>query len=113
MIDRSGSSGARTEIAGIKYFGARVLHDVIDRAVQIHGALGLSTDLPLERMYRYARAARIVDGPDEVHRVTVAKRVLRGYQPHEGTWPREHIPTRRAAALEKFAVLLEEIGANL
>jgi acyl-CoA dehydrogenase len=113
VMDHKGSSGARKEIAAIKFFGAKVLHDVIDRAVQIHGALGVSTDLPLERMYRYARAARIVDGPDEVHRVTVAKRVLRDYKPHEGLWPREHIPTRRAAALEKFAALLEEVGANL
>ena len=45
-----------------------MLHDVIDRALQVHGALGYSTDLPLEAMYRYARAARFYDGPDEVHR---------------------------------------------
>ena len=59
---------ARTEIALIKFYGAKVLHDVVDRALQVHGALGYSTDLPLEAMYRYARAARIYDGPDEVHR---------------------------------------------
>ncbi len=64
----------------IKYFGAKVLHDVIDRALQAHGALGYSTDLPLEAMYRYARAARIYDGPDEVHRSSVARQILRGYE---------------------------------
>ena len=59
---------ARVEIALIKFFGAKVLHDVIDRAIQVHGALGVSGDTPLERMYRHARYARIYDGPDEVHR---------------------------------------------
>lgn len=68
---------ARTEISVIKFFAARVLHDVIDRAIQVHGALGYSKDTPLEMFYRDARAARIYDGPDEVHRQAVAQRVLR------------------------------------
>ena len=55
-------------------------------------------------MYRDARAARIYDGPDEVHKVTVARRILRGYTP--GDVPTEHVPTRRAEAEEKFAYLL-------
>src|SRR5207248_2344196 len=58
VIDDQGSSAARTEIAAIKFFGAKVLHDVIDRAVQVHGSLGYSTDMPLEQMYRLARSAR-------------------------------------------------------
>ena len=58
----------------IKFFAARVLHDVIDRAIQVHGALGYSKDTPLEMFYRDARAARIYDGPDEVHRQAVAQR---------------------------------------
>src|SRR5438876_6473842 len=80
-MDESGPSAARVEIAMIKYYGAQVLYDVIDRAIQVHGSLGFSTDLPLEGMYRSARAARIYDGPDEVHRVTVARQVLKGYKP--------------------------------
>ncbi len=68
---------ARTEISVIKFFAARVLHDVIDRSIQVHGALGYSKDTPLEMFYRDARAARIYDGPDEVHRQAVAQRVLR------------------------------------
>jgi alkylation response protein AidB-like acyl-CoA dehydrogenase len=71
---------ARVEIALIKFFGAKVLHDVIDRAIQVHGALGVSSDTPLERMYRHARYARIYDGPDEVHRMSVARRILRRYE---------------------------------
>ena len=70
---------ARVEISLIKFFGAKVLHDVIDRAIQVHGALGVSGDTPLEGMYRRARLARFYDGPDEVHRVSVARRILRGY----------------------------------
>lgn len=71
---------ARIEISLIKFFGARVLHDVIDRAIQVHGALGYSKDTPLEMFYRDARAARIYDGPDEVHRQVVAQRILKGFQ---------------------------------
>lgn len=71
---------ARVEISLIKFFAARVLHDVIDRAIQVHGALGYSKDTPLEMFYRDARAARIYDGPDEVHRQTVANRILQGFQ---------------------------------
>lgn len=71
---------ARVEISLIKFYGARVLHDVIDRAIQVHGALGYSKDTPLEMFYRDARAARIYDGPDEVHRQVVAQRILKTFQ---------------------------------
>ncbi len=104
-MDQEGAAAARTEIAMIKYYGAGVLYNVIDRAIQVHGSLGFSTDLPLESMYRQARAARIYDGPDEVHKVTVARRTLKGYQPV--AVPTEHVPTRRAAAMARFGDLLE------
>lgn len=68
---------ARVQIALIKFWGARMLHNVIDRAIQVHGALGVTEDTPLELMYREARYARIYDGPDEVHRMTVARRLLK------------------------------------
>ncbi|MCU1448561.1 MAG: acyl-CoA dehydrogenase [Acidimicrobiales bacterium] len=110
-MDQQGSSAARVDIAMIKYFGAQVLYNVIDRAIQIHGALGYSTDLPLEAMYRHARAARLYDGADEVHRVTVARQILKRYEP-VGV-PTEHVPTRREAAKAKFADLLDEATANL
>ena len=110
-MDQVGAPAARVEIAMIKYHGAQVLYDVIDRAIQVHGSLGFSTDLPLEHMYRAARAARIYDGPDEVHRVTVARQILKQYKPVEV--PTEHVPSRRAAAQRKFAELLDEATANL
>ena len=71
---------ARIDVSIIKFFAARVLHDVIDRAIQVHGALGYSKDTPLEMFYRDARAARIYDGPDEVHRQAVAQRVLKTFK---------------------------------
>ena len=71
---------AREEIGLIKVVGARMLHKVIDRAIQVHGALGLTTDTPLDRMYRHAREARIYDGPDEVHIQSVARRYLKAYR---------------------------------
>lgn len=67
----------RVHVGLVKFWCARMLHNVIDRAIQVHGALGLTADTPLERMYRQARYARIYDGPDEVHRMSVARRVLK------------------------------------
>jgi alkylation response protein AidB-like acyl-CoA dehydrogenase len=74
-------SGAdsRTEISMIKFVGGKMLHDVLDRAIQTHGALGFSQDSPLEGWYREARAARIYDGPDEVHRMVVARQILKEF----------------------------------
>ena len=68
---------ARVEISLVKFCGAATLHNVIDRAIQVHGALGVTSDTPLERMYREARYARLYDGPDEVHRMVVARRLLK------------------------------------
>jgi acyl-CoA dehydrogenase len=111
-MDTAGASAARQDISLIKFFGAGVMHDVVDRALQIHGALGYSTDLPLEAMYRFARAARFYDGPDEVHRESVARQILRGYQvPPDGV-PSEHLPTRREEARRRFADILEAVTAN-
>ncbi len=112
VMDTQGASAARVDIALIKFYGAKVLHDVVDRALQAHGSLGYSTDLPLEQMYRFARAARIYDGPDEVHRQTVARRILHGYSPPPNEVPSEHLPTRREASRERFADLLGALTAN-
>ena len=95
----------------IKVYGTRMLFNVIDRAIQVHGALGYTTDLPLEEMYRWARASRLVDGADEVHKVTIARQTLKNYRPVEG-YPSEFVPPRRAAALERFAAYLDTEAAN-
>src|SRR5918994_4608668 len=70
---------ARVEVSLIKFYAARVLNEVIDRAVQVHGARGLTDETPLGAMYAMARGARIYDGPDEVHRMVVARRILKSF----------------------------------
>jgi len=112
VMDTQGVSAARHEISLIKFYGAGALHSVIDRALQAHGSLGYSTDLPLEAMYRYARAARLYDGPDEIHRQSVGRQILRGYAPPADGVPSEHLPTRRAAARAKFAEILDAVTAD-
>jgi alkylation response protein AidB-like acyl-CoA dehydrogenase len=78
-IDRAGAQAARSEISIIKFFVAGVLQQVLDRAIQVHGALGMTDDTPLAYWYRHERGARIYDGPDEVHKAAVARQILRGY----------------------------------
>ena len=75
---------ARVEVAVIKFYAAGVLNDVIDRAVQVHGARGLTDETPLSAMYAMARGARIYDGPDEVHRMVVARRILKAFADGDG-----------------------------
>ena len=77
-LDEGGE--ARVEVSLIKFYAARVLHDVIDRAIQTHGARGLTDETPLGTMYAMARGARIYDGPDEVHRMVVSRRILKEFR---------------------------------
>jgi alkylation response protein AidB-like acyl-CoA dehydrogenase len=79
-IDDAGQQAAREEISLIKFFGAKVLSSVVDKALQVHGAAGATDDLPLSMFYRQARLARIYDGADEVHKMVVARRILAGYE---------------------------------
>jgi len=78
-IDKEGVYEAREEISCIKFYVAGVLNRVLDRAIQTHGALGVTDDTPLAAFYRHERAARIYDGPDEVHKSVVARRILKQY----------------------------------
>ncbi len=78
-ITRDGQRAAREEIAYIKVFVANVLHRVLDRALQAHGALGMTDDTPIAWWYRHERAARIYDGADEVHKSVIARRALAPY----------------------------------
>ena len=75
---------ARVEVSAIKFFAAKVLGDVIDRAIQVHGARGLTDETPLAHMAMQARGGRIYDGPDEVHRQVVAKRILKAFASGDG-----------------------------
>ena len=78
-IDQVGAKEARIDISLIKFHVAGVLMDVLDRALQAHGGLGMSDDIPLAYMWRQGRASRIYDGPDEVHKMVVSRRILKEY----------------------------------
>ena len=78
-IDRDGAGSVREDISLIKFFVAGILQKVLDRAIQVHGALGLTDATLLSYWYRHERAARIYDGPDEVHKSVVARSVLKNY----------------------------------
>ncbi len=93
----------RRDIAAIKVLTPQVLHDITQRAIQVHGALGVSDEMPLGGLWMTAPVMGLVDGPTEVHRTTVARQVLKGYTPVEGLWPSQHLPGRVAAARAKFA----------
>ena len=111
LWDSQGPSATRVEIAELKFWGTGILHNVIDRAIQIHGALGWTADLPLASMYVNARTMRLADGADEVHKSFVARKRLKDYSAVEG-WPTEHIPTLREQHRQKFAHLLEQEVLN-
>jgi acyl-CoA dehydrogenase len=101
----------RKDIAAVKVLMPGVLTDIVQRSMQIHGALGVSNELPLARMWLAGPIMGLADGPTEVHKVTVARQVLRDYRPSDDIWPTEHRPKKLAAAREKFAQHLElEVG---
>tara|TARA_B000000477_G_scaffold7721_1_gene6124 strand:+ start:411 stop:1607 length:1197 start_codon:yes stop_codon:yes gene_type:complete len=78
-IDNEGAYASKVEISTIKFYVAQVLQNVLDRAVQVHGALGMTDDTPLASLYRHERSARIYDGADEVHKSRVAKEIMKKY----------------------------------
>jgi len=75
-MDKYGKKEARREISMIKVVAANVVMDVLDRAIQVHGALGMSDDTPLAGMWRFSRMLKVADGPDEVHKMVIARREL-------------------------------------
>jgi alkylation response protein AidB-like acyl-CoA dehydrogenase len=106
-IDQTSTQEARTDIAAVKFTMARVLREISFDALHIHGSLGTTDLTPLQDMYAGAPTMGLADGADEVHKATVARRVLKGYRPHEGFFPREFIPYKRDAAWEKMQPVLD------
>ncbi len=90
-MDTAGKRAARQEISMIKVVAANVVMDILDRAIQVHGALGMTDDTPLAMMWRYSRMLRIADGPDEVHKMVIARREL-------GRWAKEQETEEQAEA---------------
>src|SRR5215471_16057791 len=103
----------RKDIATAKVVMPDVLHDIAWRATQIHGALGTTNEMPFFGMIHGAGVMGLADGPTEVHKVTVARQVLREYKATDGMWPTEHLPKKLAAAKAKYAEYLEHELGNL
>jgi acyl-CoA dehydrogenase len=106
-IDQVGGAKARREIAVVKVLTPQVLHDIVYRALHIHGSLGTSNEMPLIGMWSMTPVMGIADGPTEVHKVTIARQVLKEHSPSEGLFPSAHLPPRQEAARKRFADLLE------
>ena len=101
----------RKDIATAKVVMPTVLHDIAWRAMQVHGALGTTNEMPFFGMIHGAGVMGLADGPTEVHKVTVARQLLRDYKATDGMWPTEWIPQRIDDAKAKFAEQLElEVG---
>jgi len=103
----------RKDIAAVKILMPGLITNVVTRAIQVHGALGVSNELPLAGMLLSGPVMGLADGPTEVHKVTVARQVLRDYRPSDDLWPTAHRPKLLAAAQEKYADFLEHEVGNL
>jgi acyl-CoA dehydrogenase len=108
VIDTQPHGAARTQIAMCKVAMAKVYHDIVQRALHVHGALGTTHETPLAHMWMSVPSLALADGPTEVHRTTIAKQMLRRYQPAAGLFPTEHVPPRREAARQTYAAVLQE-----
>ena len=103
----------RKDIATAKVVMPTVLHDIAWRAMQVHGALGITNEMPFFGLIHNAAAMGLADGPTEVHKVTVARRVLSGYEATTGMWPTEWLPGKVEAARQQYAEFLEHEVGNL
>ncbi len=97
----------RKDIAAIKALMPKVYHDIASRALHLHGSLGISNEMPFTGMLINSYAMGLADGPTEVHKVTVARQILREYEPTTDLFPEYHLPRRRKAALALYGNQLE------
>lgn len=103
----------RKDIAAVKVVMPTVLHDIAWRAMQVHGALGVTNEMPFLAMVTGAAVMGLADGPTEVHKTTVAKQVLRDYRATDDVWPSEWLPRKRDEARQRFAEFLDLAAAEL
>ena len=102
----------RKDIAAIKALMPKVYHDIVTRALHLHGSLGISNEMPFTGMLLASYTMGLADGPTEVHKVTVARQVLREYEPTNDLFPSYHLPRRRAEAITQYGDLIERELAN-
>lgn len=102
----------RGDISAVKAAMPGVLHRIASRALQIHGSLGITDEMPFMDMISNAYHLGLADGPTEVHKVTLASSLLRNVKPAEGLFPSGHVPAAREAAFAKYAEVLEKVGRD-
>lgn len=100
----------REDISAAKTLAAKVVVDIVTRAMRVHGSLGLSNEMDFGDMLARGFIMGMADGPDEVHKVTIAKQVLRRYQPEEGVFPDAHKIRQVAEAMDRYTAELELPG---
>ena len=100
----------RGDISAVKAAMPKVLHDVAARALQIHGSLGVSHEMPFGSMVLESFHMGLADGATEVHQITLARQLLKDHRPAEGLFPSGHLLARREAARERFADVLAAAG---
>ncbi|WP_139980316.1 acyl-CoA dehydrogenase family protein [Nocardioides litoris] len=103
----------RRDISAVKAAMPKVLHDVASRALQVHGSLGVSNEMPFSSMVLESFHMGLADGPTQIHKVAVARSVLSEYEPQEGVFPSQHLPTRRAAAMRRYSDVIDAAGGWL
>jgi acyl-CoA dehydrogenase len=102
----------RGDISAVKAAMPGVLHRIASRALQVHGSLGITEEMPFMDMIANAYHLGLADGPTEVHKVTLARTLLAGVKPADGLFPSMHVPAERAAALAKYADVLARVGGG-
>lgn len=110
VIDTQPHGAARSLISMCKVQMAAIYHDIAERAVHLHGSLGVTNEMPLMDMYMRAASLALADGPTEVHKVQVAKALLKKAKPADGVFPTDHAPARRAAAEARYADVIAQFG---
>ena len=113
LIDQKTTAGVRKEIAACKVLAANVLHDIVYRALHLHGALGVTDELPLAAMWQSLPSMGIVDGPTEVHQVTIARQLLKEHEAAQGVWPSAWLPPRVEESRRRYAAAIESVVGNL
>jgi alkylation response protein AidB-like acyl-CoA dehydrogenase len=111
LVDTGGERAAREAIAACKIATANVLKSIGLRAIQVHGGLGLTDQMPLTSVLMGGITLGLADGPTEAHKVNLARQILKGYEPDDPIWPSEFLPNRIERAREKYGHLIDRIPA--
>ncbi|QEN16654.1 acyl-CoA dehydrogenase family protein [Mycolicibacterium sp. ELW1] len=111
LVDTAGERAAREEIAACKIATASVLKSIGLRAIQVHGGLGLTDQMPLTSVLMGGITLGLADGPTEAHKVNLARQLLKGYEAEDPVWPSEFLPNRIERAREKYGHLVDRIPA--